>query len=190
MRLLAQVLFAFVVAAALGLGLTWLAVRHPPAFGAVASGPWSWRPLGGPGATDPYRRAAIATAGTLPIARGNGVVFQATADDHGRPLDGRCFYRISGPVPSARAWTLTVQTPEGHVFANPAGRVGFTSAEVLRDDAGHIAVATGPRARPGDWIPTAAAPFVLRLRLYDTSVGGRGSELDGTLPQVARAGCP
>ncbi|HVV94263.1 MAG TPA: DUF1214 domain-containing protein [Hyphomicrobiales bacterium] len=189
MRLIAQVLLAFLVAAGLGLGLTWAAVRHPPTFGAVRSGPWMWQPVDGPGEIDPYRLAAIATSGTLPLARGDGVVFAASDDDEGRPLDGRCFYRVAGPVPSAQAWTLTVQTPEGGVFANAAERVGFTSAEVLRDDAGHIAIETGPEARPGDWIPTAPRPFALMLRLYDTSVGGRGGELDGTLPTIRRIGC-
>jgi hypothetical protein len=189
-RLIAQVLLALGLAAGLGLGLTWAAVHHPPAFGALRSGPWVWQPVGGPGEIDPYRLAAVATAGRLPVARGDGVVFGASRDNDGRPLDGRCFYRVAGPVPSAHAWTLTVQTPQGGVFANPARRVGFTSAEVLRDDAGHIAVETGPEARPGDWIPTAPRPFVLRLRLYDTSIGGRGGDLNGTLPAIARTGCP
>lgn len=189
MRLIAQALVLFAIAAAVGLGLTDLAVRHPPGFVEVQVGPWTALPLGGPAGIDPYALAAVAASGALPLARGDGIAFTARSDDQGRGLDGGCVYRIAGAVPSARVWTLAVQTRKGGVFPNAADRYAFTSADAMRNAAGAIAVTTAPQARPGDWIPTGRTPFVLTLRLYDTTISESASALEGTLPTIRLVGC-
>jgi hypothetical protein len=190
MRLIAQALALFAIAAAVGLGLTELAVRDPPGFADVAVGPWVSHPPNEAVGSDPYFDAAVATSGALPLARGDGLAFTAATDDEGRSLDGRCVYRIAGPVPSARVWTLAVHTDDGALFANAARRFAFAGSEVMRDSTGAIDVVTSPHARPGNWLPTGPAPFVVKLRLYDTTISDSAAQLDGTLPAIARVSCP
>jgi hypothetical protein len=189
MRPIAQALVLFAIAAVVGLGLTALAVRDPPGFAVVQVGPWTTLPLGGP-AVDPYALAAATASGGLPLARGDGIAFTARTDDQGQSLSGACVYRITGAVPSARVWTLTAETRDGGLFVNAARRHGFTSAEAMRGPGGAIAVTTAPQARPGDWIPTDRAPFVLTLRLYDTTISESAVALEGTLPTIRRVSCP
>jgi hypothetical protein len=190
MRLIVQALMLFAIAAVVGLGLTALAVRHPPAFDTVQVGPWTSRAAGSRFGADPYALAAVAASGRLPLARGDGIAFEAATDDQGRTLDGACFYHIAGAVPSARVWTLTAQTATGGVFANPADRFAFASSEVTHSAAGAIHIVTGPNARPGDWLPTGKGEFVVELRLYDTTVGDSAAGLEGALPAISRVSCP
>jgi hypothetical protein len=190
MRLIVQSLVLFAIAAAVGLGLTDLAVHHPPGFDTVQVGPWVSRPADGTLGGDPYALAEVAASGRLPLARGDGIAFTAATDDRGRTLDGACVYRIAGAVPSARVWTLAAQTAAGGVFANPASRFAFASSEVMRRPSGAIEIVTSPRARPGNWLPTAAGPLVIALRLYDTTIGVTAAGLEGALPTIRRVSCP
>ena len=90
MRLLLGLLFAFAVAAVVGLGATWFALTRGTAFGALTIGAWTAWPKTGTADIDPYARASIARSGELPIGSGDGVAFFARTDDDGRALDGRC----------------------------------------------------------------------------------------------------
>ena len=100
MRLVLGSFFAFVVAAALGLGATWLALTRGIAFGGVTIGAWTAWPKNGTTDIDPYARAIVAQTGRLPIGAGDGVAFFARTDDQGRLFDGRCNVRISGITPT------------------------------------------------------------------------------------------
>ncbi len=127
MRFFFGSLFAFAVAAAVGLGATWLTLSRSTAFGAVTIGAWTaWPKTGTPG-IDPYARAVIARSGELPIGVGDGVAFYAQADDQGKNFDGRCDVDISGVTPTARFWTLTLYHPDVKLVANSVNRHGFTS---------------------------------------------------------------
>jgi len=56
--------------------------------------------------------------------------------------------------------------------ANSAQRHGFTSQEIIRNADGSFDVTVGPRARPGNWLPTGGVEkYLLVLRLYDTPIG-------------------
>ena len=50
----------------------------------------------------------------------------------------------------------------------------------------------GPRARPGNWLPTGGVErYVLALRLYDTPVGlATRSGPDTPMPSISQKGCP
>ena len=172
MRLFFGYLFAFAVAALVGLGATWLTLSRGTAFGAVTLGAWTAWPRTGTIGIDPYARAAIARSGELPIGVGDGVAFYARADDKGKAFDGRCDVEIAGITPTARFWTLTLYDPEGKLIANSINRHGFTSQEIIRQSDGSFSITVGPRARYGNWLPTGGVEhYILVMRLYDTPVG-------------------
>jgi hypothetical protein len=180
-----------VIGLVLGLAATALVVVQDWDPGAIAVGPWSTRPQVGSVASDPYARADLARSGALPLATNEGLTFAATTDDTGYRLVGNCDYRVAGPAPAARFWTLTVRGPDGHVTTDPARRLAFTSAEVVRDLDGGFAMELAATARPGNWLPLAGAgPLTLWLRLYDTPLAGNAGEIaSAALPSIKRLSC-
>jgi hypothetical protein len=190
-RLLLGSFFALAVAASIGLGATWLALNEGIAYGGVTIGAWTAWPKNGTSGVDPYARAMFARSGELPVGSGDGVTFYARADDAGRPFDGRCDVMLSGTTPQARFWTLTLYDPDGKLIANTVRRHGFTSQEIIRKANGTFEIMVGPRARPGNWLPTGGVErYVLALRLYDTPVGlATRSGRDVPMPSISPGGC-
>jgi hypothetical protein len=191
-RLLLGTLFALAVAAVVGLGVTYFALTRGAAFGALAIGSWTAWPKTGTVDADPYARAAIARTGQLPIALGDGVSFAVQADDNGKILDGRCDVVLAGVTPAARFWTLTLYNINGELVTNSISRYGFTSQEIARNADGSFQIAVGPRADPGNWLPTGGVErYSLILRFYDTAVGvstKAGREVP--MPSVSTRSCP
>ena len=192
MRLILGCLLSFAIAAIVGLGATWLTIARGTAFGAVPIGAWTAWPRTGTQDVDPYARASIARSGELPVGSGDGVAFIARADDNGQPLDGRCNVTLGGVTPQARFWTLTLYDPQGRLVANSIERYGFTSQEILRRADGSFDMTVGPRARPGNWLPTGGIErYVLVLRLYDTPVGvATRAAREAPMPSIAMRSCP
>ncbi|MGH6790797.1 MAG: DUF1214 domain-containing protein [Pseudolabrys sp.] len=192
MRLLFGSLFAFIIAALVGLGATYFALTRGAAFGALKIGSWTAWPKTGTADADPYARAAIARTGQLPISLGDGVSFSAQTDDIGRVLDGRCDVVLDGVTPAARFWTLTLYNVEGDLVANSISRYGFTSQEIVRHADGSFEITVAPRANPGNWLPTGGIDrYTLVLRLYDTAVGvstRAGREVP--MPSIKTRSCP
>jgi hypothetical protein len=190
-KLLFGSFLTILVAAAIGLGATWLALTRGTAFGAVHIGAWTAWPRIGSSDIDPYARAGIARTGELPVGLGDGVAFVARRDDAGRPFDGRCEMELRGTTPAARFWTLTLYDPEGRLVANSANRYGFTSQEIVRAADGTFEIIAAPRARAGNWLPTGGAErYVLVLRLYDTPVGvATGASREVAMPTIAVRTC-
>jgi hypothetical protein len=191
-RLLLGTLFAFAIAALIGLGATWLTLKEGIAYGGITVGAWTAWPKNGTPGIDPYARAMVARSGELPIGSGDGITFFARTDDATRPLDGRCDVTLSGTTPPARFWTLTLYDHEGKLVANSVQRHGFTSQELIRSASGTFGITIGPRARPGNWLPTGGVErYVLALRLYDTPVGlATRSGPDTAMPSISQKGCP
>lgn len=192
MRLLIGSLFTFVVAAALGLGTTWLTLTRNTAFGAVAIGSWKSWPKTGTVDIDPYARASIARTGELPLGLGDGVAFYARTDDQSYTLDGRCEIVVSGTTPSARFWTVTAYDLNGFLIPNSLNRHGFTSQEIVRRSDGTFDIVIAPRSRPGNWLPTGGIDrYILVLRLYDTPVGvSTRASRETPMPAIMRRECP
>ncbi|HVV63362.1 MAG TPA: DUF1214 domain-containing protein [Pseudolabrys sp.] len=192
MRLLFGSLFAFIIAALVGLGATYFALTRGAAFGALKIGSWTAWPKTGTADADPYARASIARTGQLPISLGDGVSFSAQTDDAGRVLDGRCDVVLDGVTPAARFWTLTLYNNGGDLVANSVSRYGFTSQEIVRRADGSFSIIVAPRANPGNWLPTGGIDrYMLVLRLYDTAVGvstRAGREVP--MPSVKTRSCP
>ena len=191
MRLLFGFLVAFAVAAAVGLGATWLALTKGTAFGPLRIGAWTAWPKTGTAEIDPYARAIIARTGELPVASGDGIAFYAKSTDRGEVLDGRCEIVLAGTTPTARFWTLTLYDPEGRLIANSINRYGFTSEEIIRTMDGGFTIVIAPRARSGNWLPTSGVErYILVLRLYDTPVGvATRAGRDAQMPSVIRKAC-
>jgi len=191
-NLLIGSLLAFVVAAAVGLGATWLTLTRGVVFGALQLGAWVALPKTGSSSIDPYARAEIARTGTLPVALGDGISFYATADDQGRPFNGRCDVELSGTTPPARYWTLTLYDRDGKLVANAINRYGFTSHELSRRQDGTFVISVTPRARAGNWLPTGGiGSYELVLRFYDTPVGvATRAGREAPMPAITTRGCP
>jgi hypothetical protein len=185
-------LLAFAIAAFVGLGLSWVALTRNAPFGVLTLGTWHAWPKTGTTEIDPYALAAVARTGDLPIGSGDGVAFYTRTDDSGRPLDGRCEVVVSGTTPAARFWTLTLYDTAGRLVANSVNRYGFTSQEIVRRADGSFEVEIGPRARPGNWLPTGGVErYMLALRLYDTPVGvATRAGREAPMPAVAVRICP
>jgi hypothetical protein len=189
-RLILELLIVAVLAAGIGLGLTGWAVKHPPMFDAVRSGPWSTDPKIGTVDVDLYALAVVARRGEAPLAVGDGLSFTAKRDSEGRKLRQNCTYVVSGATPAARAWTLFVsgaKTP-----AAPDLRRDFTNAELTHDSNGHFRVAVSSEVQPGDWLPLGAGDgrFSLVLAIYDTTLDAlTGGHSVPDLPEIERTGC-
>ncbi len=182
----------FLGAAAIGLTATWVAVTSSRGMDLVRAGAWQGWPRSGTVQVDPYARAALSRSGELPLELADGLLFLATEDSAGKSLDGRCDIRISGRLPQARLWTLTVMDSQGGLIENDARRSGYTSSELLYTPAGDMDVVLSPRARPDNWVPTGARPRLqVALRLYDAPFSFASGSQDGSiLPRIVTERCP
>lgn len=154
-------------------------------------GAWRGTPQDGAADADPYALASIARAGLLPPGASEGVSFLAKTDDRGALLSPSCDYRVIVKTPAARYWTLSLLSPEGFPRANPAGRYVFTSADILRDQDDPPGITVSAEARAGNWLPAGrGGPFVLMLRLYDSTLTAAGAAFDtASLPAIEKTAC-
>ena len=192
MRLLFGTLLALAIAAAIGLGATWMALTQGTAFGGVTIGAWTAWPKNGTQGIDPYARAMVARSGELPVGSGDGVAFFANADDAGQPLDGRCDVVLSGITPQARFWTLTLYDPEGRLVANSRNGMASPARKSFAMPTAASRSPSAPRARAGNWLPTGGVErYLLVLRLYDTPVGvATRTGRDAPMPAITKRACP
>lgn len=188
--LLVKFLSAIAAGALLGLFAMQLALDRSVGLTGVKAGPWIGWPKNGAMNIDPYARAALARSGELPLGSAEGLSLVAETDSSDRPLTSACDYRLSGPMPRAAYWTLTLLSPSGRLVANPAQRHGFVSSEILRSADGGFEIAISRRARAGNWLPAGEGPFVLLLRLYDAELSASATEFEADdLPALIRGDC-
>lgn len=190
MRYVIDIAIAVAVAMAVGLASAWFAVEYGRNWGTVAVGPWSaWPEAGSPDA-NPYAAAIIARSGEVPLGAAEGLAFTATADSSGEPLSGRCRYVVSGPLPAARLWTLTVQDIDGHLMSNAAFRNALHSRELLRQPDGTFQIVLSAQVEPGNWLPVDAGHALeLVLRLYDTPLTSTLRPAELVMPDIVRGAC-
>ncbi|MCP4381571.1 MAG: DUF1214 domain-containing protein [Hyphomicrobiales bacterium] len=190
MRPLTDIAIAIAIATVVGLTSAWFAIERGYVFGAVSSGEWqAWLSAGSANA-DPYAIAHLARSGEVPLGAGEGLAFTTDTDSDGKPLTGRCTYRIAGLTPAARLWTLTASDSDGLLMANPAQRPGFHSREILRNPDGSFEILVSSEVHPGNWLPIdPLVDFGLTLRLYDTPLTTGGTLADSSMPVVRREAC-
>ncbi len=157
----------------------------------VVAGPWQGAPRNGTFDVDPYTLASDERSGALPLGVAEGLSFVARTDSDGRAFTPSCDYIVKGTMPQARFWTLSLLDTAGFPVADPAGRYGFTSAEILRQTDTPVAITISPEARSGNWLPTGhAGSYLLLLRLYDSGLSTTGTVFESAdMPSIAKAGC-
>jgi hypothetical protein len=164
--------------------LAWLALAVVLGVASAAATLWAARALPtrdswvfdervGTAQAGPYVRALVAIGGLLALGRDETMYWLARTDANGAPLRSRCRYRIAGPVPGARFWSVAAYAEDHFLFANDAGRHAFGADAA---DGARFEIVTGPVApEPAvrAWLPTPGdRGLVLVLRLYmpDASV--------------------
>lgn len=193
----------------LGLGWAVHTVRAGALGSTVAIGPWHTGHDFGTADASARARATVAPQGLLALPAREARYYTATADDAGRPLDGRCTYAVSGGPLPARWWSLTLYDGAGYLAG--AGPYSIETGALAREAAAHAhdvqppAFVVLPRPAPGEWsIPVTPRPtrlmahalptanlehFQLTLRLYLPTDGGRGDPPRAVLPAIVREGC-
>ena len=191
MAQLLKMILTVVAGIALGLAATFFTVERGLGFGAVRAGPWTGWPKTGAKDADPYARAVLSRSGEVPLGIAEGLTFIARGLQPGTPFDPRCDYVVQDPVPPARYWSLTAMRPDGRLIANAAKRYGFTSAEILRNLEGGFEITISPEVQPGNWLPVAPdEPFILALRLFDTSVSASTTQIGrADMPRITKGRC-
>jgi len=189
MRLSLKLLAVLVAGTMLGLLATWLAVfRFPP--GRISDGPWQANPEAATAQSDAYRRAIAAVHGLFAMSRAGAVYYTATTDSEGRALTGRCRYKVEGPAPDARWWSITAYGPDDYLIANHTGRYSVTKQQAAADARGNIAVLVGGTSGGNNLIPLGTGRFSLSLRLYNPGPEFIADPAAGALPALLRVACP
>ena len=191
MRAWARYLICGPAGLAAGVGGSALSLRAG-AFGSEARiGPWTTGTHLGTAEASAYTRAAVALHGLLALPAREARYYSAVEDDGGRPLDGRCRYRISGGDAGGAWFSLTLYDPAGYLVANPAGVYSAGSASMAADERKAWSVTAAPSPQPGRWLPTGGLErFNLTLRVYLPADGGRSNLPRERLPHIERLGCP
>lgn len=190
MTYLANIAVAAVLAALIGLGGTWYALSAKRGVETIEIGPWRATIEIAPGGTNPYVRAVLARTGEVPMLATEAIVFRANEDGRGRPLRGKCVYRLRSGWMDARGWTLTVTDPKGHLLPEGTSRHTVNSSEVLRDEAGRFEVVLAPVAHAGNWLSSEGTETVaVTLRLYDTPLYVNGGLYQVSLPEIEAEPC-
>jgi hypothetical protein len=189
MRLLLRLLAVLVAGTMFGLLATWLTVfRFPP--GRIGDGPWTTDPAAVTAEADVYRRAFVAAHGLFALRRSEAIYYTANADSDGRMLTGQCRYKVEGPAPDARWWSITAYGPDEYLIASPAGRYSVTKQQVAPDARGIVVVLVGGNSGGNNWIAVRAGRFSLLLRLYNPGPEFIADSADAALPALLRVACP
>ena len=176
---------------AAGSGAAMWSVRSG-AFGSEASiGPWTTGTDLGTAGASAFTRASVALHGLLALPAREARYYSAAVDDRGRPLDGRCRYRVSGTDPGGRWFSLTLYDASGYLVANRAGirSVGSAGLSPAERSAWTAIVARDPQQER--WLPSGGIEsFNLTFRVYLPEGEGRTNLPRERLPRIERMGCP
>ena len=176
---------------AIGAGAAVWSVRAGAWGSSLRIGSWTTGRDYGTAEASARTRAVVALRGLLALPAREARYYNAAVDEAGRPLDGRCRYRVTGTDPGGAWWSLTLYDADGYLVANQAGiySVGSAAVSVAERDGWTVAVA--PTPQPGRWLPSGGGEhFELTLRVYLPADGGAGNLPRERLPRIDRLGCP
>lgn len=153
----------------IGLGSVYGLLHSAPLLNTVESGPWRTSLLMGSAEADAYTRAAVAVNGVLALSREETIYFIATQDSSGLPLRAECQYRLSGPAPAARWWSVTAYAGDMFLMPVPQKRYSVSGDDFAGSASPTIAFVVGPQTvADSPSIPTmGSGDMVLTLRLYN-----------------------
>lgn len=182
-------LYMFILAAGLALGLVsadWLIEMRP--FSSASQGVWRVVPTLGDLEASPYVRAYRVKHALIASSGRDTLVFTASRDAEGRPLEGGCTYEIAGRISNTGWWSLRSETTGQP--ARQSRPVGWLNNLIsLHAASGEVVIRTGPRPRPGNWLATPQGPMRLVLTLYDAPFASDNLGNDLRLPQIRRRAC-
>jgi hypothetical protein len=169
----------------------WYTLKANERVGAVTIGEWTAFPLIGTPDADPYSKARVARDGLLALGRAEGLSFSAQRDSGGEKLRRECSYRIEGPVPSARFWTLYAADAAGSVIrAGTRRSAALHSYQLLRLADNSVSISAGAHPSPGNWLGlSGAGPMTLVLTFFDTPIAASTGASDIVLPSIVKVGC-
>ena len=196
-RCIVQVLALTLSALAVGAGSAWWVLRQAPwAQQSLKVGAWGISLQAGSVHANAYTRARVALDGLLALGRDETLYYVAKTDDLGRPLQASCHYRISGPPPAARWWSITAYAQDFFLFDAPNRHFSFNSSQLATDGAPQFTLQTGTHPSPLDpdsfWLPTPGqGGVILTLRLYNPSLQLQTDPAQLAPPTITRLGdCP
>jgi hypothetical protein len=169
-------------------------VRGGLAAGQITNGPWATAKTYGTTDASALVRAQVALSGLLALPAKEAMYFTARTDSAGRPLDGRCMYKLNLPEIAARWWSITAYQREGWLITNPGAHYSVGSG-FFGNEGGFIVV--GPKA-PLPWAgagkrgyiaTNGANQFDLTLRAYHPAPDLLARPERAALPTIDRGPC-
>jgi hypothetical protein len=150
----------------------WYTLKANESVGAVTISGWTAFPL-------------------LTLGRAEGLSFSAQRDSQGDGLRRECSYRIEGPVPPARFWTLYAADVAGAVVPGGARLpAALHSYQLLRLADNSVSIAAGAHPAPCNWLAlSGAGPMTLVLTFFDTPIASSTGASDVVLPSIVKVGC-
>ena len=185
----------YLLAVVLGVGSAWLWLTRVGISG-VDAGAWRVNLLAGSRDADAYTRARIALGAVLALDRSETLYYTTDHDDTGSLLRAECRYRIEGPPPPARWWSLTAYAADHFLFPNDAKRYSVNGETVTLDGSGRFGATIGPASEISrddrSWIPTTGQGGMrLTLRLYGADESVQRAPDSLVTPTIRRVGeCP
>ena len=160
----------------------------PGEIGGVHNGPWITNPnIGSPDA-NPLVRSLVARRGLLALSREEAIYFTATRDSDGHNLTERCAYEVTGEMPPARWWSLTIYDTDSFLPRNGQNRHAVSQTTARTAAGGQVIIPVGPN-EPGAIHTRNAGRFSLTLRLYHPDPMVLEALDATTFPRIDRLAC-
>ncbi len=191
MRKFAAILAGLVVAAVLAIASVVVTVGIGIRDRGIDNGPWSTSLTVGSADADMYTKAAVAIGGLLALSKEETIYYTAFQDSDGDTLTEDCTYRVEGPDPDTRWWSMTIYALDNYLVRNDDNRPSVAQTTVTRTRPGHFHAVVSPKAQPVNWISSrnAGSPFSLTLRLYNPGASVYSAPDSTPLPSIKKETC-
>lgn len=191
MGFLIRLVVAIFLAVGLGVSSALEAISNVAESGFVKNGVWHTAPVDSPKIPNFYVQAAIAKSQLLRPPGEKILLFNATIDGTGEPLNGACRYRLAGPQMPARAWSISAYDARQNLIANSENRYAFGLLNAANEDeTDAFELRLSGEAQAGAWLPiNSAEKFSLTLRLYTPHPSVLNDPTSFKAPSIIRESC-
>ncbi len=184
----------FLISLTIGLGAGIYSAQYGVHRGAVAPavviGPWQSITEIDDNELNPYALAHKSNYGNLKLGNFEALYFIAKNDDKNKSLTGNCEYAVTGEVPEAKWWSITIYDQNGMLIENQAERYSFNATNLRLKNNAAFNIALAANARPDNWIPIKPdQPFVIVLRLYSPNINSIRDANEISFPGIERLNC-
>lgn len=184
----------FLISLTLGLGAgiysAQYGVRQGATTPAVVIGPWQSITEIDDNELNPYALAHMSNYGNLKLGNFEALYFTAKDDDEKKSLSGNCEYTVTGKVPEAKWWSITIYDQDGMLIENQAERYSFNATNMRIKNNAAFNISLAANARPDNWIPIKPdQPFVIVLRLYSPDINSIRDANEISFPRIERLNC-